>query len=250
VSPDVELIGPVGLLLVAVAFFNGAWNTAVGPTGGTMYATLAATLSPAVAIPVQSMVEGVSVAYRTWTLRHRVRFVFLGLFALGGLVGAGAGYLTIRFALTAPSGPTFQLLVAGLILVMTWVPLAAAVAKSQPGPALAGGVTTFLALFVGGMGAPIAAAVESRGEPHDAVIATYSAAIYLQYVARIAIFGIVGAALADLLPLVVALITASLAGTMLGARLLPSLDPDRSRRVFRAVVTLIALSIIVRVAVR
>lgn len=62
-------IGWLGILLIIVVFFSGVWNTAVGPTGGIVFVALAATLSPAVAVPIQSIVQGVSGLYRAWVLR-------------------------------------------------------------------------------------------------------------------------------------------------------------------------------------
>ena len=58
------------------------------------------------------------------------------------------------------------------------------------------------------MGAPISAAVESRGEPHPVVIATYTTAIYLQYLLRLVLFGLTGAIVRDHLGLIAAMLVA------------------------------------------
>ena len=245
--PGLDGVGPAEVLVVAVVLANAVWNTAVGSTGGVTFATLAATLGPAVAIPVQSVVEGTSAGYRIWHLREKINFEFVGAFAIGGLVGGLLGFPVLRLTLASGAEDLLTLLVATLILAMTWLPLARQVSRSRVGPAVAGSITTFLSLFVGGMGAPISAAVESRGEPHPVVIATYTTAIYLQYLFRLLLFGLTGAIVRDHLALIAAMIAASLIGTWLGARLLLRVDPRRSRRLFRGTVTLIALSMILRV---
>lgn len=241
---DVGGIGAIEILVVTVILANGVWNTAVGSTGGVAFATLAATLGPAVAIPVQSIVEGTSAGYRIWYLRDEINFGFVGAFAAGGLLGGALGFPVLRFTLASGAEDLLTLLVAVVILAMTWLPLARQMSRSRFGPSMAGAITTFLSLFVGGMGAPISAAVESRGEPHPVVVATYTTAIYLQYVMRLALFGLTGAIIRDHLGLIAAMIVASLVGTWIGGRILFRVDPDRSRRLFRFTVTIIAFVMI------
>ena len=242
-------IEPMHLAIVAIVLFNGIWNTAVGSTGGITFATLAATLGPAVAIPVQSVVEGTSAGYRIWHLREQVDFGFVGAFAAGGLLGGAVGLPALRAMISTGADDLFSLVVAGFILAVTWLPLAREISRSRIGPAVAGATTTFMSLFVGGMGAPIQAAVESRGEPPQVVIATYTTAIYLQYLLRLAAFGLTGAIIRNHAGLVAALIIASLVGTWVGARILVRIDPDLGRRLFRIAVTAIALSMVVRAVV-
>jgi uncharacterized membrane protein YfcA len=235
------------MLLVAAALIIGVWNTAVGSTGGIMFATLSAVLGPAAAIPVQSVVEGTGAGYRIWHLRHQIDYSYIGAFALGGAVGGLVGFPLVRGALAEGSTETFTIVVAIAILAMTWLPLARRVGAGRWGPSATGLATTFLCLFVGGMGAPIAASLESRGQPHPVVVATSTTAIYLQYVLRLGLFGLTGAIIHDHLGLMAAMTAASLTGTWVGARVLLRVDPERTRQVFRATVTVIALSMIVRV---
>ncbi len=243
-----DLVDPAELLVVAVILFNGVWNTAVGSTGGIAFATLASTLGPAVAIPVQSVVEGTSAGYRIWRLRDLIDFRFIAAFAGGGLAGGAIGFPLLHLTLSNGADELLAILVATVILAMTWLPVARRVGRSRFGPAVAGSLTTFLSLFVGGLGAPISAAVESRGVAHPVVIATSTTAIYLQYLFRLALFGITGAILRDRLWLIIVLVVASLIGTWIGGRVLIQVDPDRARRLFRLAVTAVAVSMIVRAA--
>ena len=235
------------LLLLAFVFVVAVWNTAVGSTGGLVYATLAVAVSPAAAIPIQAVMEGVSGSCRTWMLRRCVSFEFMAPFAAGGLIGVAAGT-----ALLASIGPTsgsdrlLRIVVAAFILSVTWLPLARSLGQHRAAPAFVGGTTTFLSMFVGGMGAAVGAAVESRGEVHSTVLATQSAALVFQYGMRLAVFGLLGFTYSEYLPLIVSLTLASIAGTLLGGQLLLTIDPDRARRIFRWVVTAIAASMIVR----
>ncbi|MGH1489979.1 MAG: TSUP family transporter [Acidimicrobiales bacterium] len=252
-------VGWIEIFLFSVIMVNGIWNTSVGSTGGVAFATLAATLTPTVAIPVQSVVEGVSGVYRTWKLRRFVNRGFLLQFAFGGLGGlSGLGGFALGYGLLpklSAQGTTdnvesvMRVIVACFILIATWVPLGRTVSKRDSAPMLIGMATTPMSLFVGGLGASIAASVESRGEDHSMVIATSTAALVYQYAVRLLVFGLVGFSLTNYLPLMIALTIASLLGTWIGQRLLLKADPQKARQVFRVVVTLIAVSMIVRVAI-
>lgn len=238
-------------LLVAVIFFNGVWNTSVGSTGGIAFASLSAVLSPTAAITVQSVVEGVSASYRSWSLRGYISRRFLLPFVGGGVLGVAGGYGLISTVLTstdsAATDNVLRLVIAGFILASTWLPIARLVARRPSAPAVVGGTTSFVSLFVGGLGAPISASVESRGEGPRIVIATATAAVLFQYAMRLVVFGLAGFDFGRFAVLVVALTAASLIGTVIGKRLLIGVDPAKTRAVFRIVVSAIALSLVVRV---
>ena len=239
----------IEVALVVILFANGVWNTAVGSTGGIAFASLSATLSPMTAIVVQSVTEGISGIVRVVTLRRHISVRFLRSFAAGGLVGAALGFgalVAIGRIGSDRADSLVALVVAGFILVVTWVPLARVAASSAAGPPVVGAVSTFFSMFVGGMGAPISVAIESRGVPHVSVIATSTSALLFQYALRIAASGVLGFAFFDYLPMLVILSAASVLGTQVGARLVVSVDPSKARRAFRITVTLIALSLIVR----
>ena len=243
-------IGWLGALLFILVFFTGVWNTAVGSTGGVLFAVLAATLSPAVAIPVQSVVEGVSGIYRTWVLRTFIEWQFLRLFGAGSLPGFIVGMFTIQYLSelgdAAVVDNAFRLVVGAFILFTTWIPLGRHIARRREAPMAVGTITTFMSVFVGGMGAPISSALEGRSQKHAAVLATTSTAIVYQYLLRLLAFGLAGFSFAAYWPLILGLTIASLVGTWTGKHLLVKADPLRAKRLFRIVVTMIALSMIGR----
>lgn len=78
------------------------------------------------------------------------------------------------------------------------------------------------------------------------MLATATTAIVYQYLLRLLAFGLVGISITAYWPLILALTVASLAGTSVGSHLLIRADPQRAKRLFRIVVTLIASSMIVR----
>ncbi len=240
-----------GLFLVVVV--TGAWNTAVGPTGGVTFATMSVALSPAVAIPVQAIVEGVSGLYRGWELRRHIDLNYLWLFALGGTVGVAFSYRLLDELASQPDpdrfDSVFTLLVAGLILLTTWLPIAHKVAERNAAPIFVGVTTSAVSLFVGGMGAAISASLASRGEPHSTVLATSTMAVMALYAGRLATFGLIGFSLAGNLTLTVLLTIGSVIGTLIGKRALYTVDHDKAAKVFKVVVTAIAISMIMRVAI-
>ncbi|MEM7337664.1 MAG: TSUP family transporter [Actinomycetota bacterium] len=232
--------------LIAVVFVVGFWNTAVGSTGGITFATMSAALSPRVAIPVQSVVEGVSGGLRVWQLRSFIDRAFLARFLAGGALGATVGLVALRLVTTSNRGDDLmRLFVAGFILGSTWLPGGSAHHSNRA--SVVGAVTTGLSLFIGGMGAAIGATLERRGDAHAVVLATTSTALVAQYVIRLAVFGVVGFDYVGYLPLILALTVASIAGTVIGSRVLVRLPPEKARTVFRWVVTAIAVTMVLGV---
>ncbi len=245
--------GWIEVFLALLVLANAVWNTAIGSSGGVTFAALAATLSPMVAIPVQSVVEGISGGYRAWKLRGFVSRRFLRRFAAGGLGGMAIGYYLLNGLMTSASSDrveaTSRIVVACFILLTTWVPVGRAFASRDSAPMIVGLATTSMSLFVGGMGSPVSASIEGRGEGHRIVLATATAAVIYQYAIRLVVFGLIGFSFVAYWPLLVLLSTASLIGTVIGRRLLLTVDPLVAKRVFRVVVTGIAMSMIVRASV-
>lgn len=239
-------IDPVGFLLIGVVFLIGVWNTSVGSTGGIVFATLSAVLGPAAAIPIQAVVEGISGLFRGYTLRAHVDRTFLRTFVLGAIPGFAIGLVLVR-SVTIPEW-LLNAGVGGFILLATWVPIARAAAVGRSAAPAIGAVTSFLSLFVGGMGAPISTGIHASGAEQKTVIATSNAALMVQYVAKLGVFGLAGFSFASFADLMIVLTLASLAGTWLGGKVLISVPEALIRRVFKVLVTVIGGSLVVRSA--
>lgn len=92
------------------------------------------------------------------------------LFGAGAMPGFLVGLIAISYlnglGNAAAVENAFRLVVGAYIVLTTWVPLARHIAQRREAPMAVGIITTFMSIFVGGMGASIASALE--GSPASA----------------------------------------------------------------------------------
>lgn len=230
------------LVLVAVWFFVSLWNTSVGPTGGITFATMASILPPSAVIPIQALVEATSSLYRLWLLRLHVDWRFLVLFVIGGSLGFALG-IGARFV-AEPSDDLLRVIMGCFILAATWLPIGKVIAHQQSFPWLVGLSTSFVSLFVGGVAALIAAAIDQKHEDHRRVVATMTGSLIYQHGVKVVLFGLFGFAFAAYAHLMVAMLIAAVAGTWIGKHLLFTLPQTIIKPVFKMLVSLLAIGLL------
>lgn len=238
---DLSLSGS-DLVLVLVWFSVSLWNTSVGPTGGVTFATMASVLPPTAVIPIQAVVEASSSLFRVWLLRDLVDVRFLVPFVIGGALGFGFG-LVARFV-TPPSDDLLRIFMGSFILITAWAPVAKLRTGSDWLPWLVGLVTSFVSLFVGGVAALIAAAVDQKHADHGKVIATMTASLIYQHGVKIVIFGLLGFSFGAFAELMVAMFLAAIAGTWVGKRVLIGVPQSVVKPIFKALVTILGAKLI------
>jgi uncharacterized membrane protein YfcA len=238
---DLSLSG-TDLLLVGVWFGVSLWNTSIGPTGGITFASMASVLPPTAVIPIQAVVESASSIFRVFLLRDLVDLRFLVLFMIGGTVGFGIG-LAAR-VLMPPSDALLQIIMGTFILVTTWVPLSKLRFKSEGIPWMVGLGTSFASLFIGGVAALIAVAIDQKDADHGKVIATMTASLIYQHSVKVVIFGLLGFSFAAYADLMIAMFLAAIAGTWVGKKILVSVRQDIIKLIFKILVTALGLKVL------
>jgi uncharacterized membrane protein YfcA len=242
--------GELGILGVA-ALVTSMLSAVVGMAGGiTLLAVMLLFLDPLVAIPLHGVVQLVSNGSRTWVQRSHVRWnVLLPYAAL--LLPAGFVGLEIAQLLPAPAA---RVLIGAFVLVATWRP-AWVLLGTHPETVdprrrfvALGGVVGVLNMTVGATGPLIAPFFLNLGLTRQALVGTKAACQTAGHLAKIAVFGLAGFAfLAYALPLAV-LSAAVVVGTWIGSRLLDRVSELWFTRLYRAVLTVIALRLVVAAA--
>ena len=238
---DLSLSGS-DLLLVGVWFGVSLWNTSVGPTGGITFASMASVLPPTAVIPIQAVVESASSVFRVMLLRNLVDWRFLLLFMIGGGAGFAIGLAARAFA--PPSDAVLRVIMGAFILITTWIPLSKLRFKSEGVPWMVGLATSFASLFIGGVAALIAAAIDQKHTDHGKVIATMTASLIYQHAIKVLIFGLLGFSFATYADLMVAMFVAAIAGTWLGKKLLINVPQHMIKIVFKILVTFLGLKVL------
>lgn len=238
---DLSLSGP-DLFLVFLWFGVSLWNTSVGPTGGITFATMASILPPTAVIPIQATVEAASGIFRVILLRHLVDLRFLFLFMIGGSAGfiIGLGARTY----IPPSDALLQIIMGFFILLTTWVPLSKFLVRSDGVPWIVGLATSFASLFIGGVAALIAAALDQKRADHGAVIATMTASLIYQHSIKVLIFGMLGFSFAAYADLMIAMFIAAVIGTWAGKRMLVNVPQHVIKIVFKVLVTGLGIKVL------
>jgi uncharacterized membrane protein YfcA len=124
---------------------------------------------------------------------------------------------------------------------ITWVKLPPLPAARSPLVfGIGGAVSTALTMFLGATGPLVAALMGNAFETRQQVVANSAVAMTIQHLLKVAVFGVLGFDLAPWLPLAVAMIASGYLGTMIGARLLESMNEESVPLLVRIAVTVLA----------
>lgn len=235
------LDGWLNAALIALSVLTSGMSAAVGIGGGTLLIiTMAQVMPAATLIPVHGMVQlGSNAGRATLTWRH-VDWSLMSAFLPGVLAGAlAAAWLLVRL----PAG-VLELCIAAFVLLSCWGPALPRKVLGWGTTLAAGAVTTLLSSLVGASGPMVAAFVKHSQTTRLARVATFSACMSFQHLAKAFVFGVAGFVFREWLALLVAMVLAGLIGTWLGLKLLRRLSERRFDALFKWVLTLLALRLI------
>lgn len=231
----------VALLLIGTSFFTSLLTGAMGLGGGVlMLAAIASLLTPAAVIPVHGVVQIGSNLGRMLILRRDVVGRLVLPFALASVAGIATGALFVR-ALPA----SLLLAVLGVFILWScWTPRLRRHQVSSRGFGVVGAATGLLTMFVGGTGPLVAAFLSPERQGRRGVVATHAACMTVQHGLKIGAFTALGFAFLPWLPMLAAMIGSGFLGTMAGTRLLERLPERAFARLFRLVLTVLALRLV------
>lgn len=242
---------PLAIVAVIVAAFATATLSGVfGIAGGLILMGVLALLLPVTAAFVtQGLLQLTANGWRVVVHRQHVQWRIVALCALGS-AAAGALVAAVAFA---PSKPLLYLLL-GLVTGLVWLPQSAlGLDAARPLPALACGfVVTTLNLTAGAAGPLLDIFFVRTVLTRHQIVATKAATQVFSHLAKVIVFGgmILKSDAAGMPPvwLFIAAVPVSMAGTILGGRILDRMSDVNFKRWTRWIVTAIGVGYLIRAA--
>jgi uncharacterized membrane protein YfcA len=230
--------------LIIASFFTSALTASFGVGGGTVMILLLGFFIPVAAlIPVHGAVQFGSNSGRAWHQRAHVRRDIFTPFTAGSVIGAMVG----AFLVVQLPDAALKLFLGAFIVVITWAKIPGIQRLGSAGLAAGSVVLALLNMFVGATG-PLLTSFFAQFMAGDrkALVATHAAAMSVQHLLKVIVFGLAGFAFADWLPLVAVMIASGYLGTIYGSKLLDLLPETQFRWWFRIGITLLALDMVRR----
>jgi uncharacterized membrane protein YfcA len=233
------------LLLVPIVFLTSCLAAVMGMGGGILLIAVMPGLVPSSVImplhAVTQLASNVSRAAFGW------REIDAGIIP-AMLVGAVAGAWLGSEVYQSLDMHWLPALIGLLILLFTWLPLPAVPGGGQMSLALLGFYQTGLGMIAGATGPVGAAVLLRRNTERDWLVVNTSVYMALNHAMRLAAFLALGFSLATWWQLAVAMIATGICGSWVGTRLRHLVPQSNFQRLFRWMVTLLALRMIVEPA--
>lgn len=235
--------------LVPITMLTGILTAVTGAGGGVLLLGIMGLALPATAVvPVHGAVMLWQNASRLTFLYKLVDWRFVGLVALGSMVGAAlAGPVAVHL------NETYMQITLGLgLLYLVWAPKP----KNDVLPFIPARiktvvlalVTSIVTMIIGAAGVLFAAIRRRGGREKEAVLADQSAIMLLQHGLKVLVFGLFGFAFGPYLPLLAAMALAGLLGTWLGVNVLRKISNVWFDHLFKLVVSIMAGLLLAKVA--
>lgn len=239
-----DAVSPVvAPFLIFASFFTSGLTATFGIGGGlAMLALMGLFLPVAVLIPIHGVVQLGSNTGRAWQMRSHIAWRALWPFFIGGALGAAlAGLVVVELP-----DSLLKIILGVFVIGITWAEIRALAAESPAVMGMGGFVTTALSLFLGATGPLVMALFGKRFGERLTLVATTAAAMTYQHLVKVLVFGLVGFAFAQWLPLVAAMIASGYLGTMTGIGLLRIIPEERFRFMFKLTLTVLGAHMIWR----
>ncbi|MCH7643983.1 MAG: sulfite exporter TauE/SafE family protein [Myxococcales bacterium] len=235
-------------ILCTAGLLTAALSAVVGMAGGiTLLSVMLLLFEPLVAIPIHGVVQLVSNSSRTFIQRKHVDWAILWRYSA---MLVPMGFVGLEVAQSLPATVT-RALIGAFVLIATWKP-GWLLIGTHPERAdthrrffLLGTVAGVLNMTIGAVGPLIAPFFLRIGLTRQALIGTKAACQAVGHLAKITIFGIAGFVFADYAIPLALLSLSVIAGTWIGSQLLERVSELWFKRLYRGVLTLIALRLVI-----
>lgn len=226
------------IILILSAGFTSFVSASMGIGGGLLLLIIMANIMPLAAlIPVHGLVQLGSNVNRMVMTRQHIQMSIVGYFAIGAVIAA----LVASFVIVQLPLSVIELAIGVFVLAMVWGIKPQKRDLPKPLRILAGGVTTFLSMFIGATGPLVAAIIHSQRADKHQIVATFSTCMSMQHGLKMLVFGVVGFAFLPWLPLVIAMIVSGAIGTWFGLKLLNRFSANIFEWAFKGIMTVLAL---------
>ena len=229
--------------MVAASFFTSGLTAAAGIGGGLLMLALMTYFVPiSVLIPIHGMVQFGSNAGRAFVQRTNVNWHIALIFSFGALLGATVG------SLIAIQLPENVLLTIFGIFIIVMVSIRFPPIQNAGSLLIASGgvLTTFASMFVGATGPLVAVFINKIASSHREALATHGITMTFQHLFKVVAFFLVGVALWQWIPFVVAMIVSGYAGTVAGTAMMNRMPDTALQRMFKFILIVISLDMLRR----
>ncbi|MBI1308694.1 MAG: TSUP family transporter [Proteobacteria bacterium] len=226
--------------LVAATFFTGLITAVTGAGGGSLLLGLMALALPVTAvIPIHGLVQGAQNSWRLSMLWEYVDWRFVGVAAVGSLVGA----MLIGPVAVNVSPFWGHVVLGGGLLYLVWMPKMKM--PDFPGKTLLMGMVVSMVSMVMGAAGTLFNAIRRRGgRSKEGVLADQSAIMLFQHAIKVVVFGLFGFAYGPYLPLVAGMMVAGLLGTYVGVKVMKRMTNEWFDLAFKGLVSVLALKLL------
>ncbi len=229
------------LYLIFISFLTSTFTGVIGMGGGIMLISIMPGLvAPAAIIPVHGAVQLASNCSRVALGLRHMQWTILWPFLGGSVVGALLGSRIVVHL----EPDTMTLILGVFILLAVWVPVPERNFRFPGHFAVLGALQTGLSLFVGATGPLTNAFLLRQGLSKDRLVITSGLLMAITHLFKILVFGLIGFAFAPYLPLIAGMIVAVTVGSYAGTRLRRRLSEALFRKIFKVLVTVLALRLI------
>jgi uncharacterized membrane protein YfcA len=236
------------VVLVVATLLSAALSAVVGMAGGiTLLGVMLLFDDPLVVIPLHGAVQLVANGSRTVVQRRHVRWDILARYAVFAFPMGFVGLAVAREI--PPQG--LKAAIGVFVLAATWRPGWLLLGRhpeqidARRRFLVLGGVTGALNVLIGATGPLIAPFFLNLGLSRFALIGTKAACQATGHLAKIAVFVIGGFAFTPYVGLLAGMVPAAIVGTWAGSRLLEYVDEVWFTRLYKGVLTLVALRLVV-----
>lgn len=242
------MLEPTTLLILGVAaFLTSILSAIIGMAGGiVLLSVMLLFLDPLEAIPIHGAVQLISNGSRTWIQRAHVERGIAWRYALP-LIPASVLGLWIAQGLDPP---VTRALIGAFVLFATWAPGLLLLGTHPEATdrnrrfSVLGAVVGVINMTIGATGPLIAPFFLNLGLTRHALVGTKAACQALGHLAKILVFGTAGFAFAAYAGPLLLLAGAVVVGTWVGSQILGRVSETLFVRLYKTVLTLIALRLI------
>lgn len=224
------------LLLSLAAFVTSSITAAMGIGGGVvMLAIMAQLVPPALLIPLHGAAQLMSNTNRVFVQQQHVNWSYIKPFLLGSILG-GVAITPLALYMPVALG---QVLLGVFILLATWK--ADWLKLSNWHPTVSGGSTTGLSLILGATGPLVMSVLPKNDWQRQTIVATHGMAMTIQHGIKLIAFTSLGVSILQYWPMLLGIGLATLAGNLVGARLLSQIPESKFRAVLNILLSALAL---------
>lgn len=236
-------MGSTEIILTIAAFVTSCISGAIGMAGGMLLLTVMLPFfPPTVLIPLHGSVQLVSNGFRlALNFKALKRSIFILAF-LGSFIGA---FLAEKVIWNV-QGHYYQILLAGFIIIVTWMPKFRNAWNFKGRFFVLGGFSSFASIVFGVTGPLLAPFFLSENLRPQQIVATKASIQFVGHILKLSIYAYSGFAFGQYFNILVPMIIAVLFGTWLGKEIMFKMNERLFKTIFKWVITFVASYIVLK----